>query len=114
MEVWEHWTTGTITEIIDSSIRGNAPGDQILKCIHIGLLCVQDNPMDRPVMSKVNVMLSSGTVSLQAPLKPEFFIPKSGTYTTTFTESSYPRVFPSSKSQSVSSNEVSIAEMASR
>ncbi|RLN33984.1 putative receptor-like protein kinase [Panicum miliaceum] len=91
--VWEHWTTGTIMEIIDSSIRGNAPGDQMLKCIHIGLLCVQDNPMDRPVMSKVNVMLSSSTVSLQAPLKPEFFIPKSGTYSTLYSES-YPRARP--------------------
>jgi hypothetical protein len=89
MEVWEHWNTGTIMEIMDSSMRGNAPGDQMLKCIHIGLLCVQDNPADRPAMSKVNVMLSSSTVSLQAPLKPEFFIPKSSTYSTLFSES-YP------------------------
>ncbi|PAN14289.1 hypothetical protein PAHAL_2G397800 [Panicum hallii] len=87
--VWEHWNTGTIMEIMDSSMRGNAPGDQMLKCIHIGLLCVQDNPADRPAMSKVNVMLSSSTVSLQAPLKPEFFIPKSSTYSTLFSES-YP------------------------
>ncbi|CAN6175678.1 unnamed protein product [Urochloa humidicola] len=85
--VWEHWTSGTIMKIMDSSMRGNAPGDQMLKCIHIGLLCVQDNPVDRPVMSKVNVMLSSDTVSLQAPLKPEFFIPKSGTYSTEVSES---------------------------
>ncbi|CAO1941742.1 unnamed protein product [Urochloa humidicola] len=85
--VWEHWTSGTIMEIMDSSMRGNVPGDQMLKCIHIGLLCVQDNPVDRPVMSKVNVMLSSDTVSLQAPLKPEFYIPKSGTYSTEVSES---------------------------
>ncbi|CAL5083314.1 unnamed protein product [Urochloa decumbens] len=89
--VWEHWTSGTIMEIMDSSMRGNAPGDQMLKCIHIGLLCVQDNPVDRPVMSKVNVMLSSDTVSLQAPLKPEFFIPKSGNFST-INSDSYPRV----------------------
>ncbi|CAN6211860.1 unnamed protein product [Urochloa humidicola] len=88
--VWENWTTGTIMEIMDSSMRGNAPGDQMLKCSHIGLLCVQDNPVDRPVMSKVNVMLSSDTVSLQAPLKPEFFIPKSGTYSTEIYSESYP------------------------
>ncbi|KAF8669158.1 hypothetical protein HU200_051485 [Digitaria exilis] len=57
-----------------------------------------DNPMDRPVMSKVIVMLSSGTVSLQAPLKPEFFIPKSGPYSSTF-PGSYPRASQSTTQQ---------------
>jgi hypothetical protein len=87
MQVWEHWTTDRVMEIMDSSVRGNAPGDLLLKCVHIGLLCVQDNPVDRPKMPTVNVMLSSNTVSLQAPLKPEFFIPSSGTYTNVYSES---------------------------
>uniref|UniRef100_A0A453E647 Protein kinase domain-containing protein n=1 Tax=Aegilops tauschii subsp. strangulata TaxID=200361 RepID=A0A453E647_AEGTS len=49
--VWEHWTMGTTAEIIDSSLRGHAPGNQVVKLFHIGLLCVQDNPADRPTMS---------------------------------------------------------------
>ncbi|TVU38667.1 hypothetical protein EJB05_12051, partial [Eragrostis curvula] len=85
--VWEHWTTDTIMEIMDSSLRENTPGDLLLKLIHIGLLCIQDNPVDRPMMSTVIVMLSSNTVSLQAPLKPVFFIPKSGTYSNLCSES---------------------------
>ena len=116
MKVWEHWNTGTIMEIMDSSIRGNAPGDQMLKCIHIGLLCVQDNPVDRPAMSKVNVMLSSSTVSLQAPLKPVFFIPKSGYYSTVHS-GSYPTASQSTgngKSGAMSPNEVSITELEPR
>lgn len=87
--VWDHWTTDTIMEIMDSSLRGNTPGDLLLKFVHIGLLCTQDNPVDRPMMSTVNVMLSSNTVSLQAPLKPVFFIPNSGTYSNVYSES-YP------------------------
>ncbi|KAK3127256.1 hypothetical protein QOZ80_7AG0570440 [Eleusine coracana subsp. coracana] len=87
--VWEHWTTDTIMEIMDSSLRDNTPGDLLLKCVHIGLLCTQDNPVDRPMMSTVNVMLSSNTVSLQAPLKPVFFIPTTGTYSNMYSES-YP------------------------
>ncbi|KAG2645884.1 hypothetical protein PVAP13_2KG463710 [Panicum virgatum] len=51
--VWEHWTTGIIVEIMDPSLRGKAPAEQMLKCVHIGLLCVQDNPVDRPMMSTV-------------------------------------------------------------
>ncbi|PAN14287.1 hypothetical protein PAHAL_2G397500 [Panicum hallii] len=114
--VWEHWTTGTIVEIMDPSLRGKAPAEQMLKCVHIGLLCVQDNPVDRPMMSTVNVMLSSGTVSLQAPLKPVFFIPKSGYYSTVYSES-YPTASQSTgngKSGAMSPNEVSITELEPR
>ncbi|TVU38673.1 hypothetical protein EJB05_12057, partial [Eragrostis curvula] len=109
--VWEHWTTGAIVELIDPSLRRNAPVEQVLKCVHIGLLCVQDNPVDRPMMSTVNVMLSSNSVSLAAPLKPVFFIPKSGTYSTVYSES-YPTATQSTdKSGGMSPNEVSITEL---
>ncbi|CAM0144794.1 unnamed protein product [Urochloa decumbens] len=113
--VWEHWTTGTTVEIMDPSLRGKAPAELMLKCVHIGLLCVQDNPVDRPMMSTVNVMLSSGTVSLQAPLKPVFFIPKSGYYSTI--SESYPTASQSTgngKSGAMSPNEVSITELEPR
>ncbi|PAN14290.1 hypothetical protein PAHAL_2G397900 [Panicum hallii] len=114
--VWEHWTMGTIVEIMDPSLRGKAPAEQMLKCVHIGLLCLQDNPVDRPMMSTVNVMLSSGTVSLQAPLKPVFFIPKSGYYSTVYSES-YPTGSQSTGnvvSGAMSPNEVSITELEPR
>ncbi|CAN6358082.1 unnamed protein product [Urochloa humidicola] len=75
--VWEHWTTGTITELLDPFLLGRrTPQDQMSKLVNIGLLCVQDNPADRPTMSSVNVMLSSDTVSLQVPSKPTFCIPE--------------------------------------
>ncbi|KAF8700471.1 hypothetical protein HU200_034414 [Digitaria exilis] len=115
-QVWEHWTTGTIVDIMDPSLRGKAPAEQMLRCVHIGLLCLQDNPVDRPMMSTINIMLSSGTVSLQAPLKPVFFIPKSGYYSTVYSES-YPTAFQSTgnvKSGAISPNEVSITEMEPR
>ncbi|KAL6619536.1 hypothetical protein ACP70R_034675 [Stipagrostis hirtigluma subsp. patula] len=70
--VWEHWTTGTIEEVLDPVLRGRAPQDQMMKLVKIGLLCVQDNPADRPMMPSVNVMLSSNTASLQAPSRPTF------------------------------------------
>ncbi|CAN6349328.1 unnamed protein product [Urochloa humidicola] len=72
--VWEHWTTGAIEELIDPFLGRRAPRDQMLKLVNIALLCVQDNPADRPAMSSVNVMLSSNTVSLQVPSRPTFCI----------------------------------------
>ncbi|KAJ1261732.1 hypothetical protein BS78_09G053600 [Paspalum vaginatum] len=74
--VWEHWTTGTIEELLDPFLlaRHRAPPDQMAKLVNIGLLCVQDSPADRPLMSSVNVMLSSNTISLQVPSRPTFCI----------------------------------------
>jgi hypothetical protein len=79
IQVWENWTAGTLVEIMDPSLSSLAPRDQMVKCIQIGLLCVQDDPMDRPMMSMVNIMLSSNTVTLSAPSKPVFCIQKDGT-----------------------------------
>lgn len=47
---------------------------EVLRCIHISLLCVQSDPMDRPNMSDVVVMLSSLSVSLHPPSRPAFNI----------------------------------------
>ncbi|KAK4492799.1 hypothetical protein RD792_000121, partial [Penstemon davidsonii] len=57
---WRNWRDGTITNLIDPVLKGNIgiPGD-ILKCIHIGLLCVQENATDRPTMTLVVLMLNN-------------------------------------------------------
>nr|XP_011460340.1 PREDICTED: cysteine-rich receptor-like protein kinase 41 isoform X2 [Fragaria vesca subsp. vesca] len=46
---------------------------KVLRCVHIGLLCVQDNAADRPTMSDVVLMLSSNTDGPQ-PKEPAFTI----------------------------------------
>uniref|UniRef100_J3MLN0 Uncharacterized protein n=1 Tax=Oryza brachyantha TaxID=4533 RepID=J3MLN0_ORYBR len=72
-DVWEHWTREKAIELIDPSLTNDCPIDQLLKCIHIGLLCVQQKPSDRPVMSAVNFMLSSKTVDrLPSVSRPAF------------------------------------------
>ncbi|TVU38672.1 hypothetical protein EJB05_12056, partial [Eragrostis curvula] len=110
--VWEHWTTRTLMEIMDSSLSSLAPRDQMLKCLHIGLLCVQDDPVDRPMMSVVNIMLSSSTVTLQAPSRPAFCVRKYGTNSDMYSE-----VYGASQSASrspMSLNDVSITELEPR
>ena len=73
MQVWEHWEAGTVAELVDPSLGESFPEGDVLRCIHIGLLCVQADPAARPVMSSVVMMLGSDTVTLQAPSKPGFF-----------------------------------------
>ncbi|XP_062189159.1 cysteine-rich receptor-like protein kinase 6 [Phragmites australis] len=71
--IWEHWTNGRILDIVDPFLS-SFPEDQVLTCAQVGMLCVQENPTDRPTMSAVNVILSTDASSLQAPSKPAFCI----------------------------------------
>uniref|UniRef100_A0A0E0Q9H3 Uncharacterized protein n=1 Tax=Oryza rufipogon TaxID=4529 RepID=A0A0E0Q9H3_ORYRU len=67
--VWRHWAEGNIKEIIDHSLGRNYPEGEVLKCVNIGLLCVQRNPIDRPTMADVMVLLNSdATTTLPAPV----------------------------------------------
>ncbi|TVU16911.1 hypothetical protein EJB05_32914, partial [Eragrostis curvula] len=74
--VWEHWTARTSKGLLDPFLSCQAPQDQILKLVNIGLLCVQDSPVNRPMISTGNVMLGSDSISLQAPSRPTFCIPE--------------------------------------
>jgi len=58
---------------VDPTIR---PGTttEIMRCIHIGLLCVQENVADRPTMASVVIMLNSYSITLQVPSQPAFFM----------------------------------------
>uniref|UniRef100_A0A6N2KR84 non-specific serine/threonine protein kinase n=1 Tax=Salix viminalis TaxID=40686 RepID=A0A6N2KR84_SALVM len=68
---WELWKAGTPFELVDRILRESCSKDQVLRCIHVGLLCVEDNAMDRPNMSDVIAMLTS-EAQLQLPKKPAF------------------------------------------
>jgi len=47
---------------------------EVLRCIKVGLLCIQDCPEDRPTMSSVILMLSSDDVFLPEPKQPGFAV----------------------------------------
>nr|GEX42937.1 G-type lectin S-receptor-like serine/threonine-protein kinase At4g03230 [Tanacetum cinerariifolium] len=46
--------------------------DEVLKCIIVGLLCVQEDPDDRPNMSTAVTMLTSDIATLPEPKQPAF------------------------------------------
>jgi len=47
---------------------------EILKCMHIGLLCVQEDPEDRPTISSVLFLLGNESISLPYPKPPVFVV----------------------------------------
>ncbi|XP_021726234.1 putative receptor-like protein kinase At4g00960 isoform X2 [Chenopodium quinoa] len=69
---WKNWLEGKAWNLVDPTLSP-AFSTEILRCIHIGLLCVQHNMADRPSMSLVELMLSSSSLSLQVPSQPAFF-----------------------------------------
>lgn len=52
---------------MDKSLGSSCPEDAILKCVHVGLLCVQDQATDRPAISDVIYMLSNEAMCLPDP-----------------------------------------------
>ncbi|KAK2644349.1 hypothetical protein Ddye_019544, partial [Dipteronia dyeriana] len=71
---WKRWNEGTTLNVIDSTLREGSR-NEMMKCIHIGLLCVQESVSDRPTMASVIHMLNSDSAgTLPAPSKPGFFM----------------------------------------
>ncbi|XP_019162741.1 PREDICTED: putative receptor-like protein kinase At4g00960 [Ipomoea nil] len=73
---WAQWREGTTLNLVDPILRGNSSGSvqEMMKCIHMALLCVQENVGDRPTMSTVVLMLTGSSLSLPLPSAPPFFM----------------------------------------
>ncbi|XP_054813951.1 G-type lectin S-receptor-like serine/threonine-protein kinase SD1-13 isoform X5 [Prosopis cineraria] len=70
---WRLWKEGIPLKLIDEHVEKHCIDSEVLRCIHIGLLCLQHHPDDRPDMASVVVMLSSEGV-LPQPKEPAFLL----------------------------------------
>ncbi|XP_039166681.1 cysteine-rich receptor-like protein kinase 8 [Eucalyptus grandis] len=73
--VWKHWSNRMPLEVVDPALRSAYPVNEVIKCMHIGLLCVQDDAEDRPTMDLVILMLNSNSIKIPVPQRPSFFFP---------------------------------------
>ncbi|KAJ1441969.1 S-locus glycoprotein domain [Sesbania bispinosa] len=69
---WTLWKEGNTLQLIDSRIKDSCVVSEVLQCIHVSLLCVQQYPEDRPTMTSVVQMLGSEK-ELVDPKEPGFF-----------------------------------------
>ncbi|KAK2386115.1 G-type lectin S-receptor serine/threonine-protein kinase [Trifolium repens] len=69
---WKLWNEEKAQELIDDLFHGTIIPCEILRCIHVGLLCVQQIPEHRPNMSSVVLMLN-GEKLLPDPSQPGFY-----------------------------------------
>ncbi|XP_052887348.1 G-type lectin S-receptor-like serine/threonine-protein kinase SD1-13 isoform X2 [Gossypium arboreum] len=73
---WKLWNEGSIWDLVDkviSEFESDSKNEkEIRRCIHVGLLCVQENAKDRPTMSTVVSILNSEISNLDIPKQPAF------------------------------------------
>ena len=82
-----------MNELVDKTIENNVLWKEAMKCIHIALLCIQEDAAKRPRMTSVVSALNGDTIVLTSPTAPHFFMAgatgndESGSYRsgTTFT-----------------------------
>uniref|UniRef100_A0A803QVL4 Protein kinase domain-containing protein n=1 Tax=Cannabis sativa TaxID=3483 RepID=A0A803QVL4_CANSA len=70
---WRIYREGNTSKMVDPLMRVGSASD-VMRCIHIGLLCVQQNIENRPTMNAIVLMLNSNSLSLPLPSEPAFFM----------------------------------------
>ncbi|CAM8900291.1 unnamed protein product [Rhodiola kirilowii] len=116
---WDSWRAGSAANMIDPTII-NGPRNEIMRCIHIGLLCVQESVTARPTMASVVLMLSSFSLTLPLPSEPAYFVhssieaerPMLAEYSSGTSISSKSKGISSNYSHSI--NDASITDMEAR
>ncbi|WMV16217.1 hypothetical protein MTR67_009602 [Solanum verrucosum] len=114
---WLSWRNGTTIDFVDPMLKESTGLIRdIMRNIHIALLCVQESVADRPTMAAVVLMLSSFSLSLPMPSGPAFYMHSNITAETSLIQEYNTRMTDSSelaKSKSIGSsrNEASISEL---
>ncbi|KAG9459670.1 hypothetical protein H6P81_004178 [Aristolochia fimbriata] len=73
---WKLWKEGMVEELIDPSLRESADEYRVMKCTELGLLCVQEDPADRPTMAAIVAALVGENASIPVPKRPASYVRK--------------------------------------
>lgn len=69
---WRLWNEGVPMKLTDPTFGNDFPVEEMAKCIHIGLLCVQEDAAKRPRMASIVAALNGESISLPLPTPPRF------------------------------------------
>ncbi|KAK4358390.1 hypothetical protein RND71_024000 [Anisodus tanguticus] len=97
---WRLWKEDKAMDLVDQSLHESCNKEEAIKCLNIGLLCVQEDPKDRPNTSNIVMMLASeNIVSLPSPNQPAFMTRNCANNTSSSSNA---------KSDAVSNNELTV------
>ncbi|KAH9717756.1 G-type lectin S-receptor-like serine/threonine-protein kinase [Citrus sinensis] len=71
---WKLWNDNNVIDLVDPLIYESGFKMEIIRCVNVGLLCVQEFVKDRPNMSTVVSMLNSEIKDLPAAKQPAFTV----------------------------------------
>lgn len=87
-------------DLVDQSLQESCNKEEAIKCLNVGLLCVQEDPKDRPNTTNIIMMLGSeNIISLPRPNQPAFMTRKCANNTSSSS---------AAKSDIVSNNELTV------
>ncbi|KAK4590143.1 hypothetical protein RGQ29_020620 [Quercus rubra] len=101
---WKNWREETTLNLIDPTLS-DSPITEMMRCIKIGLLCVQENASDRPSMTSVVPMLNGNLDPIPTPKQPASFMQSNVVSS---------KLVQHDISSSVTNNEASISELCPR
>ncbi|KAE8725703.1 G-type lectin S-receptor-like serine/threonine-protein kinase [Hibiscus syriacus] len=83
---WRLWEEDKALDLMDERVRSSCNASEFMRCVHVGMLCVQEDPSERPTMGDVMLMLSTQNLSLPVPKHPAYLTrkPFSATDSTSF------------------------------
>ncbi|CAN4084004.1 unnamed protein product [Withania somnifera] len=85
---WKLWMENRALELMDPTLVDTFNESEVVKCINVALLCVQEDSGDRPTMSNVIIMLgSSESRALSRPTQPAFITRRNTTAVSTSSSS---------------------------
>ncbi|WJX65602.1 hypothetical protein P8452_50243 [Trifolium repens] len=101
---WRLWLEERALELLDERLGQQCTPSEVIRCIQVGLLCVQQRPEDRPDISSVVLMLNREKL-LSRPKFHSFYIENNVK----------PELDSSSSNQNLFlANELSITELVAR
>lgn len=71
-QAWDLWKEDKGEELMDPALNDSCIKQQLLRCIQVSLLCVEENAVNRPTMSGVISMMTNENMLLPSPKKPAF------------------------------------------
>lgn len=71
LQAWKLWSEQRGLDFMDGTLINSFSPEEIPRCLHVGLLCVQEHPRDRPTMADIILMLNS-EMKCSSPKQPTF------------------------------------------
>ncbi|XP_023645612.1 G-type lectin S-receptor-like serine/threonine-protein kinase At1g11280 isoform X3 [Capsella rubella] len=68
---WESWLETGGVDLLDQAISSSCSSVEVARCVQIGLLCIQQQAIDRPNIAQVVSMITT-TTDLPTPKQPVF------------------------------------------